>query len=635
VVCVELAVFTALNNIPFKFNILQAMHVYGYHQGLAQCSALFRLSVPTPATLDVARVDVWLTDFLAIKVPAVEALSDAQNRGMHLGAHPIAPLDLWARVLAVYGGLSRACEMPCVELGRLVGLKHQAHNWQLTLAVPTVNGVDPQVFKALLSHAFRITNDLMATPPSVDNAQAVYARIEQTVLSRYKGVWPSGRANSFVASLAHKLGVPFDYMGAELMRLGQGSKRQITQRSACLMDSAISAKACGDKVSTALLLRQAGLPAPVHVLVKSLEQAQAAALQLGWPVVIKPTDRERSEGVTVDVNSAEAVAQGYEAASRWSRRILVERQVAGVCHRIFVVGDRFVFASKRQPKSVKGDGVSSVQALVEAANREQLKRPTWSRLKPWVLDEVAMGCLNKAGLTPDSVLPEGQLAALRPFTSNDWGGSADEVTQTIHPDNVRLAIDAAKTLGLRVAGVDLISTDITRPWHENGAILNEVNFKPYLSGNLDNDKLHPYLQSLVDGDGRIPVHAVVGHGDLWAKARALRQHLKQTGVWAHVCGHSGVETPSGEPLHLVGSGLFMRCRAMLQNPSVEALIVVVDSDEFLKTGLPLDRFDEVHLVGKPTTATVSTLWRQLMMAKSSVNNERIQSNVKIVKSQFD
>jgi cyanophycin synthetase len=274
-----------------------------------------------------------------------------------------------------------------------------------------------------------------------------------------------------------------------------------------------------------------------------------------------------------------------------------------------------VFAKKRQAKSVKGDGLRSVAVLVEAANQEQLKHPPWTRLKPWILDDVALLCLNKAGLTCDSVLPEGQLAALRPFASDEWGGMGDEVTQTIHPDNVRLAIDAAKTLGLRVAGVDLISTDITRPWHENGAVLNEVNFRPFLVGNPDNNKLHPYIQSVVEGDGRIPVHAVVGAGDLWARARALRQSLKEAGVLAHVCGHSAVESPSGEPLHLVGSGLFMLCRAMLQNLRVEALIVVVDSDEFLKTGLPLDRFDQVHLEGQPTTDTVTRLWRQLMMAK--------------------
>ena len=94
---IELAVFTALINIPFNFIVLQAMHVYGYHQGLGQCSALFRLSAPTPAGLDVARVDVWLTDYLAFKVPAVEALIGAPN----LGTSQYSTL-LWCRSLYVF-----------------------------------------------------------------------------------------------------------------------------------------------------------------------------------------------------------------------------------------------------------------------------------------------------------------------------------------------------------------------------------------------------------------------------------------------------------------------------------------------------------------------------------------------------
>ena len=102
---------------------------------------------------------------------------------------------------------------------------------------------------------------------------------------------------------------------------------------------------------------------------------------------------------------------------------------------------------KRQPKSVKGDGLLSVQALVETANQEQLKHPTRARLKLWVLDDVALDCLKKADLTPDSVLAEGQLAALRPFASDEWGTSGNEVTQTIPPDNLRLDIDAAQTVG--------------------------------------------------------------------------------------------------------------------------------------------------------------------------------------------
>lgn len=194
------------------------------------------------------------------------------------------------------------------------------------------------------------------------------------------------------------------------------------------------------------------------------------------------------------------------------------------------------------------------------------------------------------------------------------GGSGEEVTQSIHPDNVQLAINAAQALGLTVAGVDLISMDITRPWHENGAIVNEVNFKPYLGGNLENDKLNPYMQALVCGDGRIPVHAVAGDGDLWGRARLLQKNLALQGVYAHICGQGAAESPSGEIHHLVGSSLFLRSRAMLHNSLIDALIIVVDTDEFLKTGLPLDRFDGVHLVRDVSSHSHSPLEQQLVGA---------------------
>lgn len=183
------------------------------------------------------------------------------------------------------------------------------------------------------------------------------------------------------------------------------------------------------------------------------------------------------------------------------------------------------------------------------------------------------------------MLPEGELAPLRPIPTTEWGGEADEVTQTIHADNVSLAVQAASSVGLSVVGADLMTEDITRPWHETGAVINEHNFTPYLSGNLKNEKVHPYLHFLVQGDGRIPVHAVVGSGDLWPQGRLVCQVLaEEQGVRAHLCASDHAESPEGDAVHLACKGLFLRCTALLRRQDVQALIVLVDSPEFLKTG---------------------------------------------------
>jgi cyanophycin synthetase len=506
--------------------------------------------------------------------------------------------------------------MPCVVLGRIAYAERQESKWYLKMALPATNGIDPTVFRTLLHHAAKVVFVLSTTPPSLNFSQKIYTTIEQQVLAHHKGRLPGGRANSFVASLAFKLKVPFEYLGAELFQLGHGAQRQITERSACLSDSAIAAKACANKYSTALLLSHAGLPAPVHRWVASLEEAQMASTELGWPVVIKPADRERSEGVTVNVRNHIELAEAYALALKFSRFILVERHVSGVCHRILVVDQQFVYAMKRQPKSVIGNGQSTIRQLIDVANAAEMNKPTWIRKKPWNLDELALTCLDESGLTPDSILTQGQLIAIRPITSDEWGGSAEEVTEIIHPDNVKLAITAARVLGLKVAGIDLISVDITKPWHQNNAVLNEVNFKPFLGGSLENDKVHAYLKSIITGQGRIPVHMVAGEGDLWLTAQSLRTQLALKGIAAYICSQTRAECSQGFEHHLTSQGLFMRCRAMLRNPDIEGLIIVVDSPEFLTTGLPLDQFDELHWVGS-ADSTVSK--EMIIKLKKAIN----------------
>jgi hypothetical protein len=49
---------------------------------------------------------------------------------------------------------------------------------------------------------------------------------------------------------------------------------------------------------------------------------------------------------------------------------------------------------------------------------------------------------------------------------------------SLHPVNLAAALAAAEAFRLEVAGVDMISTDISVPWTENGAAINAVNGGP-------------------------------------------------------------------------------------------------------------------------------------------------------------
>jgi len=60
------------------------------------------------------------------------------------------------------------------------------------------------------------------------------------------------------------------------------------------------------------------------------------------------------------------------------------------------------------------------------------------------------------------------------------GGTRVDVTDRVHPDTMRLAESIAAAFDVDLAGIDLITPDITRSWREASGAINEVNVNPGL-----------------------------------------------------------------------------------------------------------------------------------------------------------
>src|SRR5690606_29296845 len=131
---------------------------------------------------------------------------------------------------------------------------------------------------------------------------------------------------------------------------------------------------------------------------------------------------------------------------------------------------------------VLGDGEHTVAQLVKREVDVQNLRPPWKRSEIRPLDPLARKTLAAAGVTESTVPEKGVLIPLRPIESTEWGGIDEDVTARIHPENLRRAREAASLFGLHTAGIDIISTEIALPWHQNGAVINKVNFSPLLGG---------------------------------------------------------------------------------------------------------------------------------------------------------
>ncbi len=259
-----------------------------------------------------------------------------------------------------------------------------------------------------------------------------------------------------------------------------------------------------------------------------------------------------------------------------NKQVIVERQVEGVCHRLFIANGKLLYAVKRWPMGVTGDGERTVRELVERALAVELRKPLWSRSGIAPIDEAAVSALLRAGYTLESVPGKGILVPLRRIESTEWGGVDEDVGALIHPDNLAAAIRATGLFGLDVAGIDIISPDIGVAWHRNGAIINEVNFAPLFGGGEISRRHIPiFLKELLGGDGRIPIEIVDGE----VAAGKRRAQLAATGVRCYLTSGTRTLDAQGQPVELAFRSTIMRVRALLYYGDVDAIVIAMEAEQ--------------------------------------------------------
>jgi cyanophycin synthetase len=174
--------------------------------------------------------------------------------------------------------------------------------------------------------------------------------------------------------------------------------------------------------------------------------------------------------------------------------------------------------------------------------------------------------------------------------SSAWGGFDEDVTASIHPDNLDIALRATVLFNLQVTGIDIITPAIDTPWHENGAIINEVNFAPLLGGgDISRSHVPEFIDRLIDDNGRIPIEAIIGGATALKIALTRQKEMAQEQVSCFITSHEMTLTATGVEMQFPFNSLTRRCQALLMDRRVDAILLVVQTDELLRSGLPLDR----------------------------------------------
>lgn len=429
-------------------------------------------------------------------------------------------------------------------------------------------------------------------------------------------------------------GIPYIRLNRHsLVQLGYGMNQKRIRATIASTTSSIAVDIACDKEETKNLLEAAEIPVPRGRIVYSEEGLKEALERISYPIVTKPVDGNHGKGATTNITNWEDAVRGLEAAKKYSRGVIVEKFITGQDHRVLVINYKFVAAAIRKPASVTGDGKSTIQELIDKTNEDPRRgyghEKTLTQIK---VDDFTMDMLTKANHTLESVLPDGEELFLKPTANLSTGGTATDVTDMVHPDNIFMCERIARIIGLDICGIDIMAENLTEPVKDNGGAILEVNAAPGFRMHIDpaegipRNVAEPVIDMLYPpgSSARIPIIAVTGTNGKTTTTRLMAHMVKTMGYKVGYTTTDGV---------YIQNQLMMRgdctgpvsAEFVLKDPAVDFAVLETARGGILRAGLGFHNCDiaivtniaEDHL-GLQDIDTIEQLTRVKAVVPASV-----------------
>ena len=348
-----------------------------------------------------------------------------------------------------------------------------------------------------------------------------------------------GPSTSSIIKEAEARGIPWIRLNKySLCQLGYGANQKRIQATVTSETSNIGVEIACDKEETKDLLEQAEVPIPKGDIIRTERGLKEAVDYVGFPLVIKPVNGNHGRGITTNINSLDEALIGFKEAKEVSRLVIVEKYITGEDHRLLVINNKLVAAAKRTPAHVIGDGKSTIQELVDEVNKDERRGYGHEKVLTEIdINSLTLEILKEMDMTIESVPKKGEMVKLKSTANLSTGGTAEDITELIHPYNVFMAERISKIIGLDICGIDIMAEDLTKPLNKSGGAVLEVNagpgFRMHLqptSGLPRNVGGHVVDMLFPPGsNSRIPIIAVTGTNGKTTTTRLIAHIAKMKG----------------------------------------------------------------------------------------------------------
>lgn len=409
-----------------------------------------------------------------------------------------------------------------------------------------------------------------------------------------------GPSTGSIVDEARKRNIPVLRLDNDsLVQLGYGARLRRIEATITSHTSSLAVDVAGDKDKTKKLLHDANLPVPYGSVICSETDLKATVDEVGYPCVIKPLDGNHGKGATIDIQSWEHALCAFHRAQKWGADVIVEKFIRGNDYRVLVVNYKFVAAALRTPASVRGNGVHTVQQLIDRENADPRRGSGHQNILTEIkVDDVTLELLKKKGYTLETVLAKGEELALKPTANLSTGGTATDVTDEVHPQNISCFERIARNIGLDVCGIDVMAPSLSTPLKENGGAVLEVNAAPGFrmhvepTHGLSRNVAGPVVDMLFpNGDtGRIPLIAITGTNGKTTTTRLMAHLVKMAGYVTGFTTTDGVYINDELVLQGDCSGPHS-AQLVLKDSAVEFAVLETARGGILRSGLGYDRCD--------------------------------------------
>jgi cyanophycin synthetase len=280
---------------------------------------------------------------------------------------------------------------------------------------------------------------------------------------------------------AHNIGAEFTPWRFGYFRIRRDGMTTVVNLSRVMLDDHLTLNIMGNKVLTYDLLAERGFRTPrfCTYTIATLDSARAFLVRSNGPVVVKPAaGTGGGRGITTGISSAGALKQASRLAARHGETLIVEDQIAGDSYRLLYLDGRFLDAVRRDPPTVVGDGRHTIRQLIALENRRRLEQRPFTSLNPLLVDRDCRNWLETNGLSPRSRPLAGDTIVVKRAVNQNCARENHNVREQVHPQLIEAGGQLVAALGVRLAGVDLMCTDITVPLSQSGGCFNEVNTTP-------------------------------------------------------------------------------------------------------------------------------------------------------------